>query len=62
MREGDDVTSCLVLATLADPHNETRGCETAKHLLHLHDAVQDAFKFVRHHKKGQIIIRDFVEI
>ena len=47
MREGDDITSHLVLATLADPHYETQGCETAKHLLHLRDAVQDAFKFVR---------------
>ena len=47
MRECDDITSRLVLASLADPHNETGGCETAKHLLHLHDAIQDAFKLIR---------------
>ena len=47
LRESDDVSAALVLAAFADPHEKTGGRETAQHLLHLSNAVQNVLQVGR---------------
>jgi hypothetical protein len=56
LRESDNVTSRLVLATSADPHDEARRSEAAEHLFHLGNAVQDELKIVRDESGVSVVL------
>jgi hypothetical protein len=47
LRERDDITTSLVLTTLADPHEEARRGEAAEHFLHLSNALQHVTQLLR---------------
>lgn len=47
LRERDDITTSLVLTTLADPHKEARRGEAAEHFFHLSNALEHVTQLVR---------------
>ena len=56
LRECDDVATCFVLATLANPHYEARRCEAAKHFLHLSHTIDNVMKLWKNFARVGVVL------